>query len=152
MKQTLNQPYQIVTGRVSIPATTPITTPVSLILSPQNPILADFRMHMTGATLSEFGFVIKESGGRQIYPALGSNGGSAFSDSPMWGSTPPNLIMESGDLNTQISGPAYDLEFLFYNKSATPAVVFIAMRTTPKIDLPSLSIQDDKLTKKEDDS
>lgn len=149
MQKLLNQVFHTVTGRVSIPAGTLISAPVSLILSPQNPILADLNIHMTGATLSEFGFVIR-AGGRQIYPALGSNGGAGFTDSPMWASVAPDLYFESGDLNLQIPGPGYDLEFLIYNKSATPAVVFIAARTTSKIDLPDMPIQKDELLKKDD--
>lgn len=149
MQKLLNQTFQTVTGRVAVPAGTLISAPVSLTLSPQSPIFADFRLHMTGATLSEFGYIIR-AGGVQIYPALGSNGGAGFTDSPMWTTTPPSLIFESGDLNLQIPGPGYDLEFLIYNKSATPAVVFIAARVTSKIDLPELPIQRDELLKKDD--
>lgn len=149
MQSLLNQNYQIITGRVSIPAGTPVGTPVSLTLSPQNPILVDIQTHMTGATLSEFGYIIK-AGGRQIFPALGSQAGTTFSDSPMWASTPPGLLLDSKEINAQIPGPGYDLEILIFNKSATPAVFFIQARTTPKIDLKSLPIQNDELLKKDD--
>ncbi len=149
MQNLINQTYQIITGRISVPAGTPISSPFTLTLSPQNPILVDFQTHMTGATLSELGYIIK-AGGRQIFPALGSNAGSSFSDSPMWASTPPGSLLDSGEINAQIPGPGYDLEILIYNKSATPAVFFFQARTTPKIDLKSLPIQNDELLKKDD--
>lgn len=148
MKNKLTNQYKVITGRISVPATTPAATPDSLVLTSQHPILTDLKILLAPGTIlaQDVGMKIF-SGGTQILPAMGSGEDSNFT--PGWMGLAPGLILDLGELNQQLPGAPYALEFQFYNANAAAAYVFIWARVSPKIELPAMPIEDDKLLKVE---
>lgn len=151
MRQKLTNQYKVLTGRISIPANTTAAAPDVLTLTSQHPILTDLKILLAPGTIpaADVGLRILTQG-QQFFPAMGSGEDSNFI--PGWAGLAPGLIYDSGELNQQMPGAPYSLDLHFYNANAAAVTVFVWARVSPKIELLAAPIEDDKLTKKEDDS
>lgn len=152
MKNILTNQYKIITGRVLVTALTTAAAPVSIVLTSQHPILKDLKILLnvagTAITPRQVGMRVF-TGGSLIIPAMGSAEDSSGVFSPGWSPLAPGLILDSGELNQQMPGSPYALNFQFYNDSGDGTEVFIWARVSPKIELPAMPIEDDKLLKVE---
>ena len=132
---TLPNKKRLVSFRQTIPAGTPIATPVSIKAQLQNPIIESMEIFALGATIHESGMRILVNGIETI-PAMESAGLN-----PGWIPLGANLRVE--DFGFQIPGAPYNIEFQFYNLSgATPYHAGVVLVTSPKIDLPKLPIEE----------
>ncbi len=137
---------RLVSVRAKVPINTLVAAPVSVKVQLQNPIIEKMFFFALGATIHESGFRVLVNG-IQTIPAIESVstpdmiGESNFV--PLGGST------QEIELGNQVPGSPYNVEIQFYNLSGTTqyfaAVEFL---TAPKIDLPKMQIEDDKLSKK----
>lgn len=142
---------RLVSIRAKVAAATLVAAPVSLKLQIQNPIIEKIYIFSSGATLFESGFRVLVNG-IQAIPAIESistpdmQAESNFI--PLGGST------QEIKLGLQVPGSPYNVEVQFYNLSGTtPYYAAIQLLTAPKIELPKLAIENDKLSSKpENDS
>lgn len=138
-----------VAGRAKVLAGVTPTNPTRLTLNSQHPFLVDVKLivYSAGAiSPADYGIKITASG-QNLFPVTGSAeitsavNDITFADSGGFAGMPPlNNMLDSGELNNQIAGPAYDLDIDFFNKSASDIIVFIWVRVTPKIELPDVPI------------
>jgi hypothetical protein len=141
---------QILSFRVQVPANTTPASPVSLDLSPQQPIIKAIKIFYSPSSIlsNEVGYKMETMGGRVI-PAMGSNDGVTFSTSPDYSALSPLFPIELDGINHQIPGAPYNVNLKFINSNAAAVYVFGYLIVTAKIILPALPIENDKLEKKE---
>lgn len=141
----LNDISRILTARVNVPSSTLPRSPVSKVIRSPLPILDEFKAYKFSAsgavTEIESGFSVFV-GGVQIVPTPGSV--DDLTNEP-WASVPSSFAFESGEINQQLSGPPFDIEFRFYNTDGAAAVYyFIIAKVSPKIHLPVAAITADE--------
>ena len=143
---TLPNKKRLVSFRAKVAASTPVNSPVSLKTQLQNPIIEKVFLFSSGASLFESGFRVLVNG-IQIMPAIESIATSDMTNEsnflPLGGST------QEIEIGAQVPGSPYNVEVQFYNLNAgTPYYAAIQFLTAPKIELPKMPIEDDKVSKK----
>lgn len=145
MESELNKLSRIVTARINVPKNTTSKSPLTVKLTSPLPILQELKIIAYSAagavTEIESGWQLI-SGGLPVIPALGS-----YDDltNEVYAPIINGFAFESGQINQQLQGPPFKLEFKFYNLDAAAAVYYlIQARVTAKIDPPSAPITADK--------
>jgi hypothetical protein len=143
---TLPNKKRLVSIRAKVPINTLVAAPVSVKVQLQNPIIEKMYFFALGATIHESGFRVLING-IQAIPAMESEATPDMSNVsnfvPLGGST------QEIKLDYQVPGSPYNVEVQFYNLSAvTQYFAAVEFLTAPKIDLPKMPIEDDKVSKK----
>lgn len=150
MNSNLPDKKRLVSFKALVPKNTPISSPVSVFLQLQNPIIDYIRVL---ATNDETPFTIGMKvliNGMQILPAPESNATADAYDSPDWIAPYSYIETRLDNLGIQISGAPFLVELQFYNVSTSNDYYFWGfILTSPKIPLEKMPIQDDRLLKKE---
>lgn len=137
---------RLVSIRVKVAASTPVNTPVSVKTQLQSPIIQKIAFFSSGANLNESGFRVL-CNGVQIIPAIESAATSDMGNESNF--IPLGGASQEFDVDHQVPGSPYQIELQFYNlNGATPYYAGVLFLTAPKIELPKMPIQDDKLTNK----
>lgn len=139
---------RLVSFRATVPAGTPVSSPVSIKAQLQNPIIESIYIYALGATIHESGVKILVNGVETI-PAMESAVSTGLP--PGW--IPLGVDLRIEGLGIQIPGSPYSIELQFYNSSgATPYYAGIIMTTSPKIELPRIPVEEKTETRVDVDS